>query len=206
MKGKPGFTLIEMLCTLVIAGIVLVAVSNIVGHTILWSQWGNEERIIGNQMEQALDYMEADIRQAKGIDVSFWEKQVALETMSSSSELHLRTVDPQYVDEEGVLIYIVKAGSREIAEDTPLERPVPNYALYRSLRDSQHSGYHQPIAMHLNSHLDTERGLRVYYYNKQGKPCSLAEEIFSVKVVLSGWTRAHDLVTRSRTIPLHIKR
>lgn len=205
MKHRQGFTLIEMLCTLAIAGVVLVAASHIVENTLLWSQWGKEEAIIGQQMEQCLDYMENDIRMAKGIDVAYWQKQVPLDKMFSSPELHLRTIDPQYVDEEGKVVYLVKAGSQEIEKDTPFERPMPNHALYRSQRDSQHSGANQSIAMHLNSPLDAERGLRVYYYNRQGQACSLMEEVTSVKVVLAGRTKNGALVKRSRAIPLHIQ-
>ena len=202
MRKKRGFTLIELLCALAIAAIVLVAVGNLTNFTLRSARAGLGEQVIREQFEQALDLVEEDVRMASGINVSDWEVAGTLAETTMTPELCLWMIDPSDHHSRGEVIYRIGRTGTAIAEDMPLERPYPNYSLMRAQKDHTHSGVNQPVVYYLNGSSETPVGFAVHYYNQAAAPCSLAEEIHSVRVVLSGKTKEGRLVQCGRHIPL----
>ncbi|MDO4281087.1 MAG: type II secretion system protein [Peptococcaceae bacterium] len=201
MKRQRAFTLLELICVLVTTGILLTLLSHSLVNGLGWLQAGAQERILADQLEQALDTMEQDIRQAKDIDVDYWERQNALGQTSTST---LRLIMSNTV-QEGLLIYRTENSNSTIVNENPTERPKTPKTLYRTLTDSSHSGASQPVCIYLNSDWDTPKGMQIHYYNRAGAPCSLEEPVYSVRVVLSGTTKQGAVVSRERRVPLAMK-
>lgn len=202
MRNRRGFTLIELLCALAIAAIVLVAVGNLTNFTLRSARAGLGEQVIREQFEQALDLVEEDVRMASGINVSDWEMAGNLEETTMTLELCLWMIDPSDHHKRGEVIYRIGRSGNAIAEDMPLERPYPNHSLMRAQRDNTHSGINQPVVYYLNGPSETPAGFAVHYYNQAAAPCSLADDIHSVRVVLSGKTKEGRLIQCARHIPL----
>ena len=202
MRKRGGFTLIELLCALAIAAIVLVAVGTISNFTLRTARAGLGEQVIREQFEQALDLFEEDVRMASGIDVRMWETAGTLEQTLQTLELHLWMIDSKNHHHRGQVKYRVGSSGNDIAQDMPPERPYPNMSLLRAQKDDTHSGVNQPVVYYLNGPSEHPAGLTVYYYNKNAMACSLADEIYSIKVVLSGHTKEGQLVQCERNIPL----
>ena len=76
MKARRAFTLIEMVCVLVIAAILISLLSNALANSLTWAHVGYEEDVIGDQLEQALDMMEYDVRNAVDIDADDFDESV----------------------------------------------------------------------------------------------------------------------------------
>lgn len=205
MKKRRGFTLIEMVCAMAIAGIVITVVANLTVNTLHWGRWGFEGRIIGEQFEQALDLIEEDVRQAVDIDVSTWSQSAGWTERESTLALRLWTVDATDPFRRGQVSYSIATRNPDTAADTPSERPAPKLNLLRAQKDETHSGANQPVVSYLNSILESPPGLQVYYYDRAGTACTLGDDIYSVRVVLNGTTETGKLVTRERTIPLATK-
>lgn len=205
MKMRRGFTLIELLCALAVAGVLITVVGNLTVNALYWGHVGFEAQVIGEQFEQALDLIEEDVRNAVDIDVSEWGTEAPLSEMKVTSELRLWVVDATTPHLRGRVFYSLGRSGNAIAEDMPLERPYPNMNLLRAQKDRAHQGQKQPVVYYLNSAYDTPKGLQVHYYNRFAEPCTLAEDIYSVCVILSGCTKDGSVITRQRQIPLTIK-
>lgn len=210
MKTRRGFTLIEMLCVLVISGILLTLAGNAIAGSMTWSRTGFEESVISDQLDQALDYMEYDVRSAIDIDVEVTASSMGRtpSEVRSTTSLRLLTVDEGDPQAMGRIVYQLRSSSNEYNKENPKERPRPNHILYRGHEDSLRlSSKDQPLAMYLSSKsgLGEPLGMRVYYYGRDGARCSLAEEVYSVEIQLTGLTKERTAVTRSRRIPLNVK-
>lgn len=207
MKPRSAFTLVEMLVVLVIAAILMNVLSHGLANGLTWAQSGYEEEVIGNQLEQALDMMEYDVRQAVDIDVDYFDRVDArpLSDIRTSFELRLLTVDEGDPQALGRVVYQLRPSDGIYNEENPKERPRPNSILYRGQEDSLHRGNDQSLALYLNTLSQVPKGFQLYYYNQEGVACSLAEDIAGVEVRLAGTTKAGETVTRSRHIPLTAK-
>lgn len=210
MRKRSAFTLVELLCVLVISAILLTLLSHALAGGLLWSRTGFEEEVIGDQLDQALDYIEYDVRGAIDVDVEYFAHSDSrpLEEIRSSSTLRLLSVDEGDERAMGRISYRLRFSDNTYNRENPPERPRPNHILYRGQEDSIHRGADQPLAMYLSSNsglLGEPRGLLVYYYGAGGERCSLAEEIYSVEVRLCGLTKSGEAITRSRQIPLTAK-
>lgn len=207
MKRRAAFTLIEMIVVLVICGLLITLISNGIANSLVWSRVGFEEEVIADQLEQALDFMEHDVRSAVDIDVDYFETADSrpLSEIRTSFELRLLTVDEGNPRAMGRVIYQLRSGSTELSEENPAERPDSNQVLYREQVDSLHSGAAQPLALYLNRNsnvLSAEKGFQIYYRGRDGEKCSLADDIYSIEIHLSGHTKASTVVTAQRVIPL----
>lgn len=207
MKARRAFTLIEMVCVLVIAAILISLLSNALANSLTWAHVGYEEDAIGDQLEQALDMMEYDVRNAVDIDADYFDSMDArpLSEIRTSFELRLLSVDEGDSQALGRIVYRLKPSDGVYNEENPKERPRPNRILYRSQEDSLHSGNDQSLALYLNTLSQSPKGLQIYYYDQNGAACSLADDIAGVDVRLAGCTKDGETVTRSRHIPLTAK-
>ena len=93
MKKHAAFTLIELLAVLLICGLLISLLSHLIANSITWSRSGFEEEVIADQLEQALDFMEHDVRSAVDIDVDYFERVDSrpLSEIRTSYELRLLT-------------------------------------------------------------------------------------------------------------------
>ena len=198
MRRRAAFTLVEMLCVLVIAGILISIVAHGLVNSINWSHLGFEEEIIADQLEQALDFIEQDVRSAIDVDVDYFDANDSrnLSDIRTSLELRLLAADENDPRIMGRIIYQLVSSTGDVLKENPPERR-------RS--DSTHSGTNQPLAQYLNTDFRHPWGFRVAYYGRDGTACSLAQEVYSVEVRLIGRTKDNTLVTRTRMIPLAAK-
>ena len=95
MKKHAAFTLIELLVVLLICGLLISLLSHLIANSITWSRSGFEEEVIADQLEQALDFMEHDVRSAVDIDVDYFERVDSrpLSEIRTSYELRLLMMD-----------------------------------------------------------------------------------------------------------------
>lgn len=207
MRRRAAFTLVEMLCVLVIAGIIISIVAHGLVNSINWSHLGFEEEVIADQLEQALDFIEQDVRSAIDVDVDYFDASDSrnLSDIRTSLELRLLAADENDPRIMGRIIYQLVSSTGDVLKENPPERPKPDGTLYRRRSDSTHSGANQPLAQYLNTDFRHPWGLRVAYYGRDGTACSLAQEVYSVEVRLIGRTKDNTLVTRTRMIPLAAK-
>lgn len=207
MKPRGAFTLVELLCVLVIVAILLGLLSNSLANGLTWAQSGYEEEVIGDQLEQALDVMAYDVRNAVDIDVDYFERADSrpLSEIRTSFELRLLAVDEGDERAMGRIVYSLRQSDGIYNKENPLERPRPSCILYRAQEDSLHRGNNQPVAMYLSTLSQTPKGMQIYYYNRAAERCSLAEEVTTVEIRLAGRTKDGTSVTRSRLVPLTAK-
>lgn len=210
MKKHAAFTLVELLVVLLICGLLISLLSHLIANSITWSRSGFEEEVIADQLEQALDFMEHDVRSAVDIDVDYFERVDSrpLSEIRTSYELRLLMMDEGNERALGRVGYVLRSSPSDLSRESPKERPLPNHVLYRWQEDSLHSGADQPLAIYLSSNaglLNEERGFRIYYRGRDGARCSLADDIYSVEIHLAGYTKGNTLVTAYRVIPLVVK-
>lgn len=210
MKKHAAFTLVELLVVLLICGLLTSLLSHLIANSITWSRSGFEEEVIADQLEQALDFMEHDVRSAVDIDVDYFERvdSQPLSEIRTSYELRLLMMDEGNARALGRVGYVLRSSPSDLSRESPKERPLPNHVLYRWQEDSLHSGADQPLAIYLSSNsglLNEERGFRICYRGRDGARCSLADDIYSVEIHLAGYTKGNTLVTAYRVIPLVVK-
>ena len=207
MRGRSAFTLLEMLVVLAISAILLTLLSHLLADSIIWGRLGYEEEAISDQLQQALDLIEQDVRAAVDVDVDYFARvdSRALSAIRTSYELRLVSVDEGDERALGLVVYSLRSATNELSLENPKERPRQGSVLYRAQDDSLHSGNYQPLAMYLSSLHNTPKGFQVYYYGADGRPCSLADDIYSLEVCLAGRTKRGAVVSASRLIPLVAK-
>lgn len=204
---RPAFTLIEMLCVLVIAGLLIAVIGNTLANGLTWSRIGFEEAVVEEQLTQALDFIEQDVRNAVDIDVDYYDASDSrpLSEIHTSKDLRLLIADEGNARVMGRIVYQLRSSSTDMSGESPPERPRPDGVLYRAQNDSLHDGANQPLAQYLNTDGRFSWGLSVAYYGRDGAACSLADEVYSVDVQLAGRTKEDVLVTAHRQIPLTAK-
>lgn len=200
MRKRRGFTLIEMLVVMTISAIIIALLTRGVGAGLGWMSMGLEARTIRAELMSGMDFIEEDVRLAKDIDVDAYSGN--LENITSTISLRLVVADEKDKRREGVVTYSCALPTSGATADTPPGRPKPNLTLYHAQKDSTHSGAKTAVASNLGTGVDMPYGLKIYYNDKDGTPCTLAEDIYSVRVVLSGQTRDGELVQVERTMPL----
>lgn len=210
MKRRAGFTLVELLVVLAIGGLLIGLLSQLIANSLTWSRSGFEEEVIADQLEQALDFMERDVRSAVDIDVAYFDQADSrpLDEIRTSFALRLLMVDEGDRRALGRVGYTLRPSPNDLNAENPKERPRPNSVLYRWQEDSLHSGADQPLAIYLNTNsglLNEEKGFQIYYLGRDGARCSLADEIYSVEVHLAGTTKDGTVVRAQRVIPLVTK-
>lgn len=207
MDRRGGFTLVECLCVLAVAALLIAFLTQAVANSHTWARLGAEETILRAQMAQSLDSIEHDVRSAKDLDVAYFLRNDSrpAEEIATAFALHLVTVDEGNSHRSGNVVYSLQLADNSDFANNPSERPTVRRVLYRSQRDSLHSGKNEPLGMYLNSLNDPVKGLQIYFYNRSGVRCSLAEDVYSVEVCLAGTTKEGVVVQQSRTIPLTTK-
>lgn len=207
MRRRAGFTLVECLCVLAVSALVMAFLTQAVANSHTWAQLGAEESILRAQMVQSLDTIEHDVRAAKDIDVAYFQRNDnrPLDEIATAFELRLVTVDEGDAHRHGEVVYSLQLSDNDDFANNPPERPTVRRTLYRSQRDSVHSGKNEPLGMYLNSFNDSAKGFQVFFCNRAGVRCSLAEDVYSVEVHLAGTTKEGVVVRQSRSIPLAAK-
>ena len=196
MQSK-GFTLLEVLVTLVMAALLLGLAAGHTSAALRADQASYERDILRDQLDSALDLMEDDLRRARDIDRSDW---VAggndLAQLNKTPELHLLVADPGRPGADARIRYLVRVpqdGGRN-----PADRPRVRATLYRTDTSGDRSGNKEPVTSAVAS-----GGLSVRYYDRDGAPCGLDRTPASVEIVLTAFDKSGGETRRSRLIPLN---
>lgn len=208
MKRSSAFTLLELICTLVIMALVLVAVGQSIKAGLQWVQEDAQRKMLKDQFEYALRFMEEEVRCADDVLVKEmrysnlpdnWSKQY------QSDKLRLRLINEK--GEAIEVAYFMKELGKDDQDVIPPERPKVQYGLSRKVYiDGAKS---QPLALGLNNNgsglQNRPHGFIVTFFDRENKPCSIMADIYSIEVSLSGETKQGETVTCSKRMPLAAK-
>lgn len=197
---RRGFTLVEMLCVLAMLSIFVVIIGQSMSNSLKWFQNAFEKQVIEEHFQHALDMIEEDVRRARDIDRHSTDMKNNL-TVKRTSFLYLECADREKTEQSAFVVYKTRIPSDAEYKSQPVERPRVEKNLCRSLMDSTHEGNFQPIA----NYIYRSHGFVVSYFDCEGKACAAGEDVYAVKVTLTGQTKQGIQVTKERLIPLATK-